>query len=381
MLRMRSLRILLGIGLGLFVIGCLPIASTSTLTPSVISLPTTAPMALPTQNILAAAKLVIGQPSSDDDHAVSHLAFSPDGKTLLSQAGDTVSFWDTATGQSMDQLTGHRYFAESLDGKILALGSCGRRASGLPGCDQYEVILWDIATRQPIGQPLELGFGGPTTPEVLFGPDGKTLAAMQPGITGSGLIQLFDVATRQPIISPLKGHEQFSGMAFSPDREWMAIGNVAGTIYLWSLKEHSVLFQLTGPKGFVRSVAFSADGRTLAAVISGPIPANIPGIQLWDMDTQQPVCQLIQTTAGPTVNLMDSAFSPKDNLLAALDENGTVTLWDVAACHQIGLPLADQNAGVGGMAISIAFSPDGTLASGNKDGTIILWDLAGIQNP
>ncbi len=379
-MHIRSLRILLSIGLGLFVIGCLPIARTSTLTPSATSLPPAAPTTFPIQNTPSATpKLVIGQPSSDDDHRVSHLAFSPDGKTLLSQTGNIVNIWDSVTGQSIDQLASHTYFAESPDGRMLALGSCGKHDSGIPVCDQYKVSLWDRATRQPVGQPLELSFSGPTTPEVLFSPDGQTLAAMQSGITGSGLIQLFDVATRHPLVSPLGAQEQFSSMAFSPTGKLMALGTVTGIIYLWNLETQKVFFNLVSQKGFVRSVAFSPDGKTLAAVISGPIPINTPSIQIWDMDTQEPVCQPL-TLQTATVNLMDLAFSPNSNLLASLDENGVIELWDVAACHQIGPLLTSPRAGTGGVTISIAFSPDGSLAAGNKDGTIILWNLAGIQN-
>jgi WD40 repeat protein len=335
------------------------------------------------QNTPAAViKMVIGQPSSDDADRVSSLAFSPDGTTLISQTDrGAVNLWNAATNQLIVQLTEGGYFAEGMalspDGSLLASGSCGKHDSGFPGCDQYQIILWDMVTRQPVGQPLELRFGGPTIPAFLFSRDGKFLAAMQSGLTGSGSVQIFDMATRQPISSPLGDQEQFSGMAFKPNSDWIALGTTDGIIHVWSLESQDVVFNLAGKRGFVRSVAFSPDGSILAAAISGPV--EVHNVQLWNMDTLEAAGQpiTVQTAAGTIVWLSEIAFSPDGHTLAILDQNGNITLWDVATSHQIGPAFAGQSAGDGvGATTSIAFSPDGTLASGNKDGTITLWEIA-----
>jgi len=67
---------------------------------------------------------------------------------------------------------------------------------------------------------------------VAFSPDGKTLASASNDQT----IILWDVASRQPIGQPLSGHSSavFS-VAFSPDGKTLASGSLDNTIILWNL--------------------------------------------------------------------------------------------------------------------------------------------------
>ena len=75
------------------------------------------------------------------------MAFSPDGKTVLTGSNDkTARLWDAATGQPlglpMMHQDGVRAVAFSPDGKTVLTGSEDKTAR-----------LWDAATGRPLGLP------------------------------------------------------------------------------------------------------------------------------------------------------------------------------------------------------------------------------------
>src|SRR5258708_422334 len=154
---------------------------------------------------------------------VTSLAFSPDGETLATiDDGNAVWLWDIATRQPLGQpLTGHSDRVNSVvfspDGKTLASASW-----------DHTVRLWDVATRRPVGEPLT-GHHNKEITSVAFSPDGKTLASAGWDHT----VRLWDVATRRPLGEPLTGQNVGSTVAFSPDGKALASVSDDKTVRLW----------------------------------------------------------------------------------------------------------------------------------------------------
>jgi WD40 repeat protein len=117
----------------------------------------------------------IGQPLVGHADAVNSLAFSPNGKSLVSGSGNfdgKIILWDLTSRRQLGRafvghVTGIKKLIFSSDGQMLASASDGSDAK------HYDIILWNVETRQPIGQPL----AGHTSyiSDIAFAPDGKRL--------------------------------------------------------------------------------------------------------------------------------------------------------------------------------------------------------------
>lgn len=117
------------------------------------------------------------------------VAFSPDGKTLASEGHDTpISLWDVNTGEKLRNLIGpvdssrFHSMAFSPDGRMIVSGS------------MFATILWDANTGQQLQiltKPVK-PFGRIGIHLATFSPDGKTIATC-----GCEQVHLWDVNTGQ----------------------------------------------------------------------------------------------------------------------------------------------------------------------------------------
>ena len=159
------------------------------------------------------------------------MAFSPDGKTLVSASRDSeIVLWDIPTLQRRLSLTTQHTeavssVAFSLDGETLASGSF----------DQT-LRFWDPHTGE---QKVALQYPDAII-SIAFSPDGKTLAVGW-GEWANNRIQLLDLKTFQPL-NTLVGHtEDITDLSFSPDGSILASASYDGTILLWKTGIEGVL--------------------------------------------------------------------------------------------------------------------------------------------
>ncbi|EGJ34237.1 MULTISPECIES: caspase family protein [Moorena] len=283
---------------------------------------------------------------------VTDIAFSPDGKQILSGSDDrTVRLWDTETGQLIHTLEGHtndiNAIAFSRDGKQILSGSFDKT-----------VRLWDTETGQLI-HTLE----GHTylVTDIAFSPDGKQILSGSRDKT----VRLWDTETGQ-LIHTLEGHtNDINAIAFSPDGNKILSGGDDNSLRLWDTESGQLIHTLQGHANHVTSIAFSPDGNK---ILSG---GDDNSLRLWDTESGQ----LIHTLQGHTDFVNDIAFSPDGNKIFSGSDDNTLRLWDTQS-GQLLYTYEGHTRNV----LAIAFSRDGNkILSGSWDDTLRLWDTQSGQ--
>ncbi|MEX0703210.1 MAG: WD40 repeat domain-containing protein [Planctomycetales bacterium] len=283
-------------------------------------------------------------------HAIHTIAFTPDGKLLLSGDGGGITrWWDVATGKHVETVKAHSTWCFSIafsrDGARLATGSGDRT-----------IKIWDPATRRPI---LTLEGHADDVHAVAFDPAGRLVLSAGDDRT----LKVFDVE-KKSLVRTLEGHtEQIPCLAVSPDGTLVATGSRDDTVRLWEAATGKLRHLLKGHAGDVHSVAFSPDGKTLASA------SYDETVRLWDVASGEP-----RSTLREHANWVFSvAWGPDGRELASGDKDGRVVLWDAETGQPRGVLKRQRHVSC------VAFSPDGkALAASAPDGSICLWDPQGM---
>ena len=248
----------------------------------------------------------------DHDACVTSVAFSPDGRHIVSGSGDkTVRVWDAQTGQSvMDPLKGHDKRVTSV-----AFSPDGRHI--VSGSGDNTVVVWDAQTGQSVMDPLK-GHDNYVN-SVAFSPDGRHI------VSGSGdkTVRVWDAQTGQSVMDPLKGHdEEVSSVAFSPDGRHIVSGSCDKRVRVWDAQTgQSVMDPLEGHDKEVSSVAFSPDGRH---IVSG---SHDMTVRVWDAqsitDTLTVSCLSTCPATGNLVSLPITTVHSEDGKITMSDIHKT----------------------------------------------------------
>jgi WD40 repeat protein len=333
------------------------------------------------------------------DNAVLSLAFSPDGKRIISGSmGNDLIVWDVNSGEELMRLEGHdapKGIASvdlSTDGKQIVSGDYGGT-----------IKIWEASSGKELLTIRTILEDGEFIRSVAFSPDGKRIVAGQnskrfyewDAKTGEilrslsmedqpvliaeyspdnkrialgcnrGMIKIVDPETgEESILTDGKGWQQslIQSLAFSPDGRLLVSGGYDHVVRVWDTNTGRELTTLTGHSAPINDVVFSSDGQRIA---SGALEGKA---RIWDLDLDREQVIL----SGHKDGTWELAFSPDGRRLVSASGDKTVKVWNVSTAKEI-MTLSGHEDQV----LAVAFSPDGKhIASGGKDEAIRIWDAA-----
>ncbi len=277
----------------------------------------------------------IGRPLAQGEMVLS-LAFSPDGTMiavgLASEKGKTgTRLWHTGTRQSIGELLPSGDYVTRIevrpDGRALLAGS------------DRSTRLWDTTRGQAIGEPMsDEAAGG-------FGPDGRGFLTLGK----DGTVKLRDATTGTVVARLLTSSSPAVCAAFRGDGGLAAAGFEDGTVRLCDL----ATAQPVGPPRFMRhsvhQVAFTSDGRTVAAIDefgefrTWPVPVPLQDSSLDDLTLRIEARTGLRMETGLAISRLDGpAWRERLEQLGRLDP-AALELDDGPAWHEPMLREAEQN--------------------------------------
>ena len=250
-----------------------------------------------------------------------------------------------------------------------------------------DTVLFVFAGREMVGFHVETGMvlsrgEVPGARALAISPDASRVVSWVALSMGRHVIDVVDLPSMRERQFALSEKADSTAIiydfAVNPDYSRLAVGGVLGGLKVWDLTTDALLFDLT-PEGAVHSVAYSLDGRLIAAegysldgadgeLIDPEDHSEV--LWIWDAETGEALRTINLGQDGRSGGMSMTFLEPQSDRLALRFYDNLVQVWDVSTGrleHRIdGHILRDW---------MIQFSPDGSrLAVGESLGALRLHD-------
>lgn len=290
-----------------------------------------------------------------DPRPVIGLAFSPDGRQLVTSSFDGVlKFWNTDTGLLLRE---QRVFLDPVWAMCYSPDGLQFAAAG----NNREVKLWDAQT----GREIETLHGhSSTVRSIAFAPDGRHLASgSEDEIVLLWPTRVARLPTEMPRLLRGPGYlDRTPSFNFSPDSQTFVGTAADGTVKVWRTDTTEVLATIPVE---ARTVAFSPDGRSVLTEEYGG------QVQRWSIGGRQ--LDARGQTRALFANWQTDPLTPAERVALVADQAETR-----AECRLCEIPNARDGifAGAIDSTPTIAMAPDGrTMFIGQPTGMVEVWDV------